>query len=157
MPDDTGARARPDTGPLDDALTRLVRLVRRPRVRRRLTASVAEPLERAQHIVLHRISLLEPVRLSELAAELDVDASTASRQVAQLLADEMVERRPDPDDGRASQLTTTRRGRRAITTMRTARQQALADVVADWSPADLQALVDGLTRLADGLDAPEGT
>ena len=41
--------------------------------------------------------------------------------------------------------------------MRTARQRALAEVVDDWSPDELQALVDGLARLADGLDGPEDT
>ena len=157
MAQETGAPSRPDTASLDDALTRLVRRLRHPRVRRRLTAGVADPLDRAPHIVLHRISLLEPVRLSALADELDVDVSTASRQVGQLLDDELVERRRDPDDGRAWQLTTTTRGRAAITAMRTARQRALAEVVDDWSPDELQALVDGLARLADGLDGPEDT
>ena len=147
----------PDVASLDDELTRLVRRLRHPGVRRRLTAGVPDPLERAQHIVLHRISLLEPVRLSDLAAELDVDLSTVSRQVGRLLDDGYVDRRPDPADRRAWQLTTTSPGRSAIAAMRAARQHALAEVVADWAPAEVQSLVDGLARLADGLDAPPGT
>ena len=48
-----------------------------------------------------------PVRVSEVAEQLSVDLSVASRQVAALVLAGYVEREPDPDDRRASRLRPT--------------------------------------------------
>jgi DNA-binding MarR family transcriptional regulator len=50
--------------------------------------------------------------LNELAAELYLDKSTASRVVDALVAKGYAERHPHPQDGRALQLSVTRAGRR---------------------------------------------
>jgi DNA-binding MarR family transcriptional regulator len=137
---------------LDDELTRLLRRLRHPQVRRLLTAGVDEPLERGPHTALARIALDEPMRLSDLAASLDVDVSTASRQARTLLDAGLVERMPDPVDGRACRYATTGVGRIRLEEMRMARQQALADVTAGWSPRDLRRLTELLSRFTDQLE-----
>ena len=62
--------------------------------------------------VVHRCG---PVRVSEVAEQLSVDLSVASRQVAALVLAGYVEREPDPDDRRASRLKTTEPGARVLT------------------------------------------
>jgi DNA-binding MarR family transcriptional regulator len=138
---------------LDDELTRLLRRMRHPQVRRRLTAGLDDPLERGPHSALVRVALDEPVRLSDLAASLDLDVSTASRQVRTLLDAGLATRGDDPSDGRACRLSTTPAGRSRLAEMRSARRQALADVLAGWSAADVERLAELLSRFVDDLEA----
>lgn len=138
---------------LDEQVTRLIRQLRNPASRRLLTAGVEEPLERAQHIVLARVARCEPVRLSSLATQLQVDVSTASRQVSDLVDLGLVRRTPDPDDGRATRLSTTETGDRRLAEMRAARRRGLAMAMDQWAPAETASLADLLARLSDDLGA----
>ena len=137
---------------LDDQLTRLLRRLRHPQVRRLLTAGVTDPLERGPTTALVRIAQDEPMRLSDLAASLDVDVSTASRQARTLLDAGLVERTPDPVDGRACRYSTTSAGRSRLEEMRAARRRALAGVADSWSAPELRQLVDLLSRFVDDLE-----
>src|SRR5918997_4278385 len=62
--------------------------------------------------VIHRLG---HARVSDVAEQLSVDLSVASRQVAALVRAGYVEREPDPDDRRASRLKTTAAGTRVLT------------------------------------------
>ncbi len=63
-----------------------------------------------------------PVSITDLAAELSVTQQAASKQVADLEARGLVERRANPDDGRAKLVELTRRGRDAVEGDRAARR-----------------------------------
>src|SRR3954453_16328729 len=52
----------------------------------------------------------DAMRVSDLAAKLELDASTVSRQIKQLEDKKIVERPPDPADGRASLVRLTAEG-----------------------------------------------
>ena len=85
--------------------------------------------------------------LNELARELYLDKSTASRVVDALVAKGYAERRPHPDDGRALRLTPTRSGRRLYETIDAELLGEVRGVVAGFSPAVRQSMGEMLHRL----------
>lgn len=88
-----------------------------------------------------------PCRARALAETAHVDASTVSRQVDQLVRMGLVERRADPDDGRATQLVATQAGRELHARVRAARERMIQDLLADWDAGDVERLGELLGRL----------
>jgi DNA-binding MarR family transcriptional regulator len=76
-----------------------------------------------------------PLRVTDLAEVKQVDASTVSRQAAQLVKAGLARREADPVDGRASRLAVTPEGEVACGRLREARNALISQVLADW-PAD---------------------
>lgn len=95
----------------------------------------------------------EPRRLSEIAERVHLDISTVSRQVSTLVAQGLVAKVADPSDGRAQMLTLTDEGRQMLIAIRARRNGWLAEVVTDWSDADLATFDSLLTRFADDVEA----
>lgn len=134
-----------DVDALSQELVRLVRLV--DRTRADCATRCGEGLERAAYLLLARLVAEGPQRLSVLAEAVHSDLSTVSRQVAQLVALELVQRHPDPRDGRAARLTATEAGQRVFDEHRRIRNQHTAAVLAGWPAQDVQRLVALLDRL----------
>ncbi|XVV04196.1 MarR family winged helix-turn-helix transcriptional regulator [Actinosynnema sp. CA-248983] len=103
-------------------------------------------MDKASFVLLANLSQLGPSRSSALAEAVFSDPSTVSRQVATLVKEGWVERRADPDDGRASVLAVTDAGKRLLDERRAQRNQAIARMLADWSEADLTAFIDHFER-----------
>ena len=82
-----------------------------------------------------------------------LDPSTVSRHVAQLARAGYVQRRPDPQDGRAVQLVATDAGAPSPQEIGAPAPGAVVSALADWAPDDLATLVTLLVRLNDDLDA----
>src|SRR5512145_3440522 len=79
---------------------------------RRMRARLpGEELDFAAILLLKALMHGGPMRLSALAASLDLDASTVSRQVRHLEDRGLLERTSDPDDGRASRIALSAEGR----------------------------------------------
>ncbi|HUY64674.1 MAG TPA: MarR family transcriptional regulator [Acidimicrobiales bacterium] len=91
------------------------------------------------------------LRLSDLASSLELDVSTVSRQVRQLVDTGLVTREPDPADGRACLVGLSDRGRCVLEAVRAARRQVLRQTLARWGPSERAAVASGLTRLAVDL------
>jgi len=138
---------------LDHVLTRLVRLARLPRVHERLVERAGVAIEPSAYAILSRIEEHEPVRLTDLAQELSVEISTASRQVSQLERSDLLDRRPDPTDGRSSMLTLSPDGRRVLARVREARTSALHEILSGWSRDDRVRLAGLLDRLVADITA----
>ena len=133
----------PDLG---TALFRVLRALRRH--------TAGEPVDGPALLVLHQIGCAGPVRLSDLAATLGLDASTVSRHVRGLEESGYVTRAGDPGDRRAALLAPTPTGRATLDDA-TARRKALLDAaLAAWAPQDRAALSHLLGRLADDLAGP---
>ena len=79
-----------------------------------------------------------PQRSSALAATVCVDPSTVSRQIADLVDLGLVERRADPQDGRASLLAATEAGQERHRLLHERRDRAFAVMLADWSDEDVR-------------------
>jgi DNA-binding MarR family transcriptional regulator len=98
-------------------------------------------------VALAAVDRLGAARVSQVAEELQVDLSVASRQVANLHAAGYVKRIPDPRDRRSQKLEVTGAGKRAL---RKAQQQGveiLDRATARWSEVEIESLVAGLRRL----------
>jgi DNA-binding MarR family transcriptional regulator len=135
---------------LERSLTQVARSILRLEVpRSELTGG--ESVDRAGYWLLVRLSSQAPVRLSELADTVELDLSTVSRQMRDLVAIGLVAKVPDPLDGRASLLSLSERGWAVLEAVSEARRQALAEVINDWTDAQRTALTRGLVRLEEGL------
>lgn len=93
------------------------------------------------------VAVQGPLRVSDVAQDLGVDLSVASRQLAALAADGYVERRPDANDRRAQLVEITPAGRRALTDAHRRMVAAFDEVLSDWSAAEVDALRAGIDRL----------
>ena len=81
------------------------------RIGRRLKAKQpGDTLDHSAHVVLFVLRCSGALRLSDLAARMELDASTASRHVRSLEQLGLVRRSPDPDDGRAFRVELTEQG-----------------------------------------------
>lgn len=117
------------------------------RLQRRLRAQAPGGLTHSQVSALASVEELEPVRLSELAAVEGVSMPTLSRLVAGLENLHLLVRKPDPDDGRASQLHITDTGRQQLERLRTERSALLTELLATLDPAQRAALESALDAL----------
>ncbi|MDQ3150409.1 MAG: MarR family transcriptional regulator [Actinomycetota bacterium] len=129
---------------LGDELLRLIRLMERAGAR--FAAQRDDGIERAAYVLLCHLVREGPQRTGALADAVYSDPSTVSRQAASLVRHGLVERRPDPEDGRASLLAATAEGRRAHAAHRALRTAHLEAMTRHWEPADRHRLVALLER-----------
>lgn len=129
----------------------LIRQVKRSTERHRPEMIV----DMAGYHVLAYLKVEGPQRAGEMAAAFGSDPSTISRQVSALVKSGLVERRADPDDGRASLLAATDEGVRVIESERHRRARVIASVLSGWSPDDRDALTSLLARFLDDYQAFE--
>jgi len=106
---------------------------------------------RTGYWLLVRVSDVGPIRLSDLAGTVELDLSTISRQIRDLVASGLIARTPDPDDGRAALLSLTDEGTAVLEAMSESRRRVLAQAIAGWSDEERNALASGLLRLGAGL------
>jgi len=108
-------------------------------------------INRTGHWLLVMVSESAPVRLSEIADSVELDLSTISRQVRDLVVAGLLAKVPDPADGRAALLSLTDRGAAVLESVSEARREVLAEAITDWTDDERTALADGLQRLGAGL------
>lgn len=92
------------------------------------------------------------IRGSELAEDLGVHKSTASRAVAGLERLGLVSRVPDPDDGRAHLLVPTPTAKAGVDTYRRGSHERLLAILQDWSSEEITSFARSLTRLNDSAE-----
>lgn len=134
-----------DADALGHELARLVRLVERTRAE--CATQCRDGVDGAAYVLLAHLVAEGPQRISALAGAVHSDPSTVSRQVAQLVRRDLVQRRPDPHDGRAARLSATGAGRQVYDEYRLLRNQRAAAVLTGWPAADVRRLVTLLGRL----------
>lgn len=138
---------------LESELTITWRRVRRLSLM--LARHVDENLEAAAYGLLSALNDVGDVRAGELAERFGVDKSTVSRQLAQMETAGLVERIPDPKDGRARFVHVTEAGKARVAELRQARGHWLQRVLDDWDTEDVDQLVGLLSRLNVALEARE--
>ena len=102
--------------------------------------------------VLHTLGRRGPLRLTDLLATEQLKQPALTSLVARLEQDGLLQRRPDPADGRASLLSLTRTGRELVRSRHANRVEKLAALVARLTPderAVLAGSIDVLHRLTD--------
>ncbi len=103
-------------------------------------------VDRSTVMLLKTLVHQGPSRSSALAAAIHSDPSTVSRQIAAMVRDGLVERMADPEDGRASVLAPTEAGKALLEEQRRRLGLALARVVQQWAPEDVDTFLDLLER-----------
>jgi DNA-binding MarR family transcriptional regulator len=128
-----------------------VLLGRARRVIAERAAVVHADLSGPSYLLLAHLLEHGPMRSSCLVETFGVDKGAISRHVHQLLDLGLVERRPDPDDGRARLIAVSDAAQEAMAELRGQRRKLLADRLADWTEDDLRSLVAALGRYNTAL------
>jgi DNA-binding MarR family transcriptional regulator len=91
-------------------------------------------------------------RMSDLAAALYIDASTATRTIDRLVESGLAVRRRATDDARGIVVSTTAAGRRLCVRIRRGRQVLVREFMQEFSVEECQALAELMERLVDGVN-----
>lgn len=97
--------------------------------------------------VLHTLSRKSPMRLTELTASEQVTQSAITQLVTRLERDGLVERRPDPNDGRVVQVHITGLGANVIDSRRLDRMAQLSKFTQGLSLEEQQAIACAIPAL----------
>ena len=128
-------------------------LVRRVRRVIGVRARAVHPdLQPASYLVLAHLDERGPTRSSAVVEELGIDKGAVSRQMHHLVELGLLERTPDPNDGRASLLSVSEDARARLERVRTERWEQYDERLAAWSARDLSDLAEKLARYNAALD-----
>lgn len=142
-----------DDGVLDTIETQIAYLMRMGEASRRATAlKPHRALDRAAYVILRHLQQEGPQNVSAIAERLNLDGSTVTRQVTALQQDGLIERRPDPRDGRGTVIDPTEIGLKQVDAVRAARRDLYDKVLTDWSEEDRGTLATMLERLTHAMD-----
>jgi DNA-binding MarR family transcriptional regulator len=142
--DDLGARAA-------SALGRLLLRRTRAHLYDDLVHSADLGVDATTYPVLSGVDRLGPMSAADLAPEIALDRSVASRHASRLVAAGLLRRAADPDDGRATLLHVTPKGRRAVSAMRRRLASNLEEALSTWPPKEAATFVAGLERFVDQI------
>ncbi|MEO3775512.1 MarR family transcriptional regulator [Micromonospora sp. B11E3] len=109
-------------------------------------------LDRAAYVILRHLAAAGPQNVSALAARLNLDGSTVTRQVSAMQRDGLIARTPDPSDGRGTVISPTAAGLQRMAAVRAARTRLYGDILGDWTADDRGTLADMLARLNRALE-----
>jgi DNA-binding MarR family transcriptional regulator len=115
--------------------------------------SQGETLDTGSFWLLKTLAASGPLRVTDLAACANLDPSTVSRHVAQLDSAGLIERTPDPVDGRAQRVRLSAPGAQRIEAMLHSRRALLEKCLESWEARDLDELDRLLTRFAADVEA----
>ncbi|GAA2377771.1 MarR family winged helix-turn-helix transcriptional regulator [Dactylosporangium salmoneum] len=108
-------------------------------------------LERPAYVLLSRVAVDGPFRLSALATDVSLDLSTVSRQVAALEGAGLVRRFQDPSDKRASLVEVTDVGREVFAENRDRWLAIWRELLAEWEPEQRREFAALFTRLNESI------
>lgn len=108
--------------------------------------AVHESLQPAAYLILGHVNRSGPVRASSIVEAFDMDKGAISRHVHHLIELGLVDRTPDPEDGRATLLAVTDEGARRMKDVADHRRKWLDERLGDWSEQELTAFVRELAR-----------
>jgi DNA-binding MarR family transcriptional regulator len=100
--------------------------------------------------VLHTLSRVGPCRLTDLVRTEQIKQPALTSSVAKLERDGLVERSPDPYDGRASTLSLTAEGRSIVTRRHADRVERLHSLI-DRLPSDDRSRLLGIADVLDQI------
>ena len=131
----------------------LLQWASRKKIRRYVFGPEAEDLSPTDTALLEYLTRSGPMRLSDLAAQWGVNKSTMTPQIRRLEARELIDRRPDPADRRATLLQTSAVGLKLQQQIGAAGAAAFDEILSSWSPEDREILGAMLVRFANELSA----
>ncbi|MRJ76555.1 MarR family transcriptional regulator [Aeromicrobium sp. SMF47] len=130
----------------EEALVRLMMVAGR-----RFRARSAGVIDPSQASLLYTLRCNGAMRLGDIAEAMKLDASTVSRHVQQLGDHGLIDREPDPEDGRARLIALSDAGAASLARTFDERLAFLSEALEGWSDADRTHLRDDLVRLTAAL------
>jgi DNA-binding MarR family transcriptional regulator len=128
---------------------------------RRIRRGIAErarqvhpELSATSYTLLGTLAEFGPRRAAELAELFSMDKGTVSRVVHQLLELGLVERTPDPADGRASIIAATDEATTRLARMHEQRRELFDERLVDWDAEDIARLGTELGRFSQAVFEP---
>lgn len=142
---------------LDEAIIGFRVATQRPRYRQRLLSQVGLEGGIASLRVLRSVerSAADP-SISQVAADLGVEHSTASRSVASLVRAGLLKSRRCEDDQRQARLQLTERGQTQLDQATRRRQEILGSLLEEWGERDVRTLARLLNDLRHRFDEEFG-
>jgi len=128
----------------------MIRRIRRVIAER--ARAVHPELQSSSYLMLSWLDQHGPQRASAMAEAFCIDKGAISRQVQHLVDLGLVDRAPDPADGRATLVSVSAAAATRMAGVAGERRRWLDDRLRDWSDADLAAIVDLLGRYNAALD-----
>lgn len=138
---------------VDGALTRIVRALSRESVRRDRGWGTRATLSDTDVWLLTFVEENDRARPTDLAVWQDVDKSTITMQLKRLLSMGLIERSPDVEDRRATNISISPKGLVVLNNVRTQSRAFLKDIMEDWTPEEREELLRSMVRLADSVEA----
>lgn len=142
--------AEAPTSPADHLVRQLYGL---SALRRELGRAATREIASNGFTALAAVRRLEPCRVSDIAHELHVDLSVASRQITALVDAGHVERQPDPDDRRAQIVRITDAGFAVLVGAHERMVEQLQHALEDWPDDAVLDLASGIERLVQQFAA----
>ena len=140
---------------ISDAMTQHRLMTRRRIIGRIAIANVAPALE-ITHLdvldVVDRADREDRATIGSVAEGMRIDPSRASRIVAELVSQDVLERRVCQNDARRSILVITPKGRVLLDEVHAVKRQLLESVTESWSAEDLAQFSELYKRFVDGIE-----
>jgi DNA-binding MarR family transcriptional regulator len=140
---------------LDDLLVRIRVAQQRPEWRRRLISGSAFQLGLSELRVLRAVERRSGASIGDVAEDLGIEHSTASRAVTHAVGAGFLLKSSSPVDQRRTSLQLTESGWQALQEMTSRRREMVAEVVIDWMPSDIVQLNQLLGRLVDDFESEQ--
>jgi DNA-binding MarR family transcriptional regulator len=136
-------------GEIAEILGRLLRRGTRARLYARLTEGLDSSLDEATYPVISGLARSGPRSAAQLAEDIGIDRSVVSRHATRLVQAGLIERLPDPADRRATLLSLTGPGSRAVQQMRGRLAGAFDEYLAAWPPDEAARFAASLRRFTE--------
>lgn len=133
------------------ALLDIIGVMNQPVRDEQLLQAAGVQLDQLLFPLLVAIGRYGPVGVVELADNLGRDYTTVSRQVKKLEAQGLAHKQPNANDRRISEVTLSEQGQAIFAQIARARQKLMNQVLANWSPDEVQALFTLTRKYADSL------
>ncbi|HEY5845529.1 MAG TPA: MarR family transcriptional regulator [Microlunatus sp.] len=114
--------------------------------------TVGDNLDPGTFWLLKTLSAQGSMRVTDLAAYASLDTSTVSRHVAHLDRSGLIDRTPDPDDGRAQRVQLSELGLSQLRESMNQRRALLLQSLRGWDAADIEDLDRLLARFVGNID-----
>lgn len=137
----------------DEIEQQLFKMLRRNQAIHVRTASGKVELERSSYGILCLLADEGPQRLGAIAYSFRLDPSTITRQVQAVVRLGLAEKNIDADDRRASVLSLTEHGKKAVDDARTHRRRMLDVLLQEWSDEERSSFLHSLSRFNLTVDS----
>ncbi|WP_393969748.1 MarR family winged helix-turn-helix transcriptional regulator [Kluyvera intermedia] len=133
------------------ALLDIIGVMNQPVRDEQLLQAAGVKLDQILFPLLVAIGRCGPIGVVELADNLGRDYTTVSRQVKKLEALELAHKQPNAQDRRISEVTLSENGQAIFDAIAIARQKLMNQVLAAWSPEEVESLFTLTRKYADSL------